>query len=172
MKGLVSSVAGILILALWSAAVAAPTAPDVPKASAGWPMVLLAEPFHIGDQVLEGMNHPRPMGKELARQFDLDTGVLSLYAGVWMTSTVGPGHGGFEHGYYQIKLLINDKQIDVLNRHLPRNRRPGESQKVVVRIDARDLRDGANELVIKGGAKGKNVSECEIHKIVLNVTRP
>lgn len=144
----------------------------VPKASDGWPMTLLSEPFHIGDQKQQGMRHPKAMGKQLMKRFILDRGTPSLYIGVWLTSTVGPGHKAFKKGHYQIKLLLNGKEIEVLNKRIPRKRNPGEAHKVIVRLGPRDVQRGVNDLIIKGGTKGKNVSECEIHKIVLGPTRP
>ena len=42
----------------------------------------------------------------------------------------------------------------------------------IVRLNPKDVRSGVNSLVIKGGGKGGNISECEVHKIVLSLTRP
>ena len=102
----------------------------------------------------------------------MDRGPHSLYAGVWLTSTIGPDHEDFKKGHYQIKLILNGKDVAILNKRLLRRRRPGEPQKIVVRIEARSLKRDVNELVIQAGAKGNNISECEVHKIVLSVTRP
>jgi len=168
---LVSAVASLLWVAACHAA-PEPKEEPVPKASDGWPMVLLDEPFHIGDQVQEGMRQPKAMGKQLVKGFVLDKGTPSLYVGVWLTSTVGPGHKEFKKGHYQIKLLVNGKEIEVLNKRISRKRKPGEAHKVIVHLGPKDVQKGVNDLTIKGGTKGENISECEIHKVVLSLRRP
>jgi len=150
---------------------AEPKQDNAPKASDGWPMVLLSQPFHIGDQDMEDMVQVKAMGGKLVKKFDLDQGALPLYVGVWMDSTVGPKHKQFKRGHYQIKLLINGKEIEVLNKRLVGRRTPGKPKKVVVRLESKDVQKGLNTLTIKGGGKNKNLSECEIHKILLSRSR-
>lgn len=172
MRQIQFAVAVLVMCALGSVDGAEPEKKGVPKSSDGWPMVLLSEPFHIGDQKMEDMVQVKPMGKQVIRQFDLDQGTRPRYVGVWLDSTVGPGHKHFKQGHYQIKLLINGKELAILNKGIRKRRTPGEPQKVVVRLSPTDFHNGVNDLVIKGGGKGKNISECEVHKIVLSLTRP
>lgn len=144
---------------------------DLPKASDGWPMVLLEDPFHIGDDVMEHYLHPRPMGGRLERRFVLDQGAIGVYVGLWFISNVGPEHRRFRQGYYQHKLYVNGKEIAVINRNIPRRRSPTHVNHAVYRLNARDMKAGINELVIVGGARGGNISELEIHRIELSLTR-
>ena len=164
--------AAILVLGAWGRAADKEKEPEPPKASDGWPMILLSEPFHIGDAVMNDMEHPKPMGRDLKRTFVLDEGARSLYVAVWLTSTVGPEYRDFRAGHYQIRLMINGKEVNVLNKRLPRRRKPRDQQKVLTRVAASDVKAGTNELVIRGGAKGREISECEVHKIILSLTRP
>ena len=118
------------------------------------------------------MQQVKPMGNQILKRFELEDNTPSLYVGVLFSSTVGPDHEDFKKGHYYLKLFINGKEIDVLNRHLPPESNMDESYMVTVRLDSKDVQIGQNELVIRGEAKDGNIAECEISKIILSLNSP
>lgn len=144
----------------------------VPSSRDGWPVVLVDKPFHIGDQTMEHFRHPKPMGRDVTCAFELDRVPLSVYVLVSAVDLMLPKDPEYRDGHYQTQLLINGKEIAVLNEELPRRVEPTDTVQLVIRVRNSDLIAGQNELVIRGGGRGGNIEEAEILRVELHNRRP
>ena len=145
---------------------------EAPSSRHGWPVIVLDKPFHVGDQTMRQYKQPKPMGREFKAGFELDEVPLAVYVTIRVSYLMHPKDKKYRGGAYQTKLLINASEVAVLNEKLPR--RPGKdgAAEVVVRVQNRHLKKGANELIVRGGGLGDNTNDFELHGIELHNRQP
>jgi len=136
------------------------------------PLVLLNEPFHVGDNVMKTFRNPDPQGIEIYREFDLDQSPLSdVFVIIWISELVPKQHPNFIKGYYRTQLVINGEGILTLNNRIRGKADSPNIEKLVIQLDRKKLRKGQNSLEIKGGAHGGNYDDFEVHRIILSKDR-
>lgn len=145
-----------------------------PKSSDGWPLVVVAKPVHLGDQVMKVFEHARPDGTELRKTFILDEKPIPLRAYVEL-SVVGllpKGDARVRKGWYQTTLAINGKQVGVINELIQGKDETPEIRRLSQVVEHQFLRPGTNTLHIKAGAQGGNYNDFEIKQLLIHRIEP
>jgi hypothetical protein len=148
--------------------------PRVPKASDGWPLLLVEEACHLGDQTMKVFDHPKPDGAELRRTFVLDKQPvpLRLYVEIWVVGLLPKGDSRVKKGWYQTVLSINGNELQVLNKLVKGKKETPELRKLVIAVSNRDVQEGENVLHVKAGAQGGNYNDFEIRRLAIHRVKP
>ena len=163
-----------LFLAVGMAATAAEPEDVMAKASDGWPLVLLSEPLHLGDQTMKVFAHPKPDAIEVTREFVLDAKPipLRLHIEIWVVGLLPKGDARVKKGWYQTKLSINGAEVKVLNKLIRGKKESPKVRKILVVASNRLVQEGKNTLHIKAGAQGGNYNDLELTRIAIHRTKP
>jgi hypothetical protein len=136
-----------------------------------WPIVLLDELFHIGDDTMPGFSSPKPQGREFQTTFSVQQPPLAgVNLTVWVSDIVPNSHPLFKEGSYRTQVRINGTEAGILNEQIGGVLDSTDIEKVVIPIKGSLLRQGPNEFTITGGsAPDGNTDDFNLRKVTLEL---
>jgi hypothetical protein len=143
-------------------------------AQSGLPLVLVEKPLHIGDGSQKDMVRAQPDAAVLEQKFTLTNPgrIGEVYLVVKVSHLVPRDFTGFDKGFWQTEVLVNDQSLGVLNKLLRGKEETAKVETLVMPFKMALLKEGENTLRIKPGAKDGDLDDFELHGVSLEVTRP
>ena len=144
------------------------------QAQSALPLVLLDKPLHIGDQAQKDMTRSQPDAAFFEASFEwAGRGrVGEVYLVIQVSHLVPKDYPGFDKGYWKTDLILNDKPVVVLNTKLRGQEETAKQETIVLPVKLDLLKQGANVLKIKPGAKDGDLDDFELHRITLEASKP
>lgn len=141
---------------------ATPPAEPIPR----WSFVLLEKPLHVGDGIQPDFKVPEPEERQFQAEFDLEADPSQGISAIIRVAHIVPrDHPSFEAGHYSTKLLLNGKEVEVVNNRISGSKDSMEIQTITVPVPPEFLRKGRNTLVIEPGVQTQNMDDFELHYI-------
>ena len=131
---------------------------------------LLNSAYHLGDDKISRFVIARPQGKRFVRRFKIaDKDLSDVSIRIWVSDLVPRHHNQFSRGHYKTRLIINDSEIDILNKYIAGVKDNSKIEQLTIGLDKKVIKKGTNEIIIIAGYRNdkNNYDDFELHRIAL-----